>query len=55
MNTLTEGLIFAVLVISVAIGWLLWQRHLNRFEVPNGADQYPAKKNRAENERIAAG
>lgn len=33
MHTQIEGLIFAVLVIPVAIGWLLWQRHMKRFEV----------------------
>ena len=44
MNTLTEDLIFAVLVISVAIGWLLWQRHMNRFEVPNGDKSVPSSE-----------
>ena len=39
-----EDLIFAVLVISVAIGWLLWQRHINRFEVPYGDESIPSSE-----------
>ena len=32
------------LLISVAIGWLLWQRHMNRFEVPNGDKSIPSSE-----------
>ena len=44
MSTLLEGLIFAVLVIPLAIGWLLWQRHVNRFEVPDGDESIPSNE-----------
>ena len=52
MSTFIEGLVFAVLVIPVAIGGLLWQRHMNRFGVLNGDESIPSNE---ENERTAAG
>ena len=44
MTILIEDLVFAVLVILVAIGWLLWQRHMNRFEVPNSDESIPCNE-----------
>lgn len=36
MTSLIDGLTFALLVILVAIGWLLWQRHTKSFGEPDG-------------------
>ena len=44
MSILIEGLFFAVLVILVAIGWLLWQRHISRSEVPDGDVPTPSNE-----------
>ena len=45
MGTHIEGLIFAVLVILAALGWLVWQLYMNRFELPEDNESTPAKKN----------
>ena len=39
MGTQIEGLIFAVLVIPVALGWLIWQRYMNRFDLPEDSKE----------------
>ncbi|MEC8454907.1 MAG: hypothetical protein VXZ01_07890 [Pseudomonadota bacterium] len=44
MGTQIEGLIFAVLVIPAALGWLIWQRHMNRFELPEDNESKLSKK-----------
>ena len=31
-------------MISLAIGWLLWQRHMNRFEVPDSDESKPSNE-----------
>lgn len=44
MGTQIEGLIFAVLVIPAALGWLIWQRYMNRFELPEDDESKPSKE-----------
>jgi len=44
MGTQIEGLIFAVLVIPAALGWLIWQRYMNRFELPEDEESKPSKE-----------
>ena len=44
MGTQIEGLIFAVLVIPAALGWLIWQRYMNRFELPEDNESKLSKK-----------
>ena len=44
MGTQIEGLIFAVLVIPAALGWLIWQRYMNAVNYLKTAIR-PAKKN----------
>ena len=44
MGTQIEGLIFAVLVIPAALGWLIWQRYMNRFELPEDDEPKPSKE-----------
>jgi len=44
MGTQLEGLIFAVLVIPAALGWLMWQRHMNRLEPPEDDESKPSKE-----------
>ena len=44
MGTQIEGLIFAVLVILAALGWLVWQRYMNRFELPEDNESNPSKE-----------
>ena len=42
MGTQIEGLVFAVLVIPVALGWLVWQRYMNRFDLPEDNKSKPS-------------
>ena len=44
MGTQIKGLIFAVLVIPAALGWLIWQRYMNRFELPEDDGSKPSKE-----------
>jgi membrane protein implicated in regulation of membrane protease activity len=44
MGTQIEGLIFALLVIPAALGWLIWQRYMNRFELPEDEESKPSKE-----------
>ena len=44
MGTQIEGLVFAVLVIPAALGWLIWQRYMNRFELPEDDESKPSKE-----------
>ena len=44
MGAQIEGLIFAVLVIPAALGWLIWQRYMNRFELPEDDESKPSKE-----------
>ena len=44
MGTQIEGLIFALLVIPAALGWLIWQRYMNRFELPEDNESKPSKE-----------
>ena len=44
MGTQIEGLIFAVLVIPAALGWLIWQRYMNRFDLPEDNKSKPSKE-----------
>ena len=44
MGTQIEGLIFAVLVIPAALGWLIWQRYMNRFELPKDDESKPSNE-----------
>ena len=44
MGTQIEGLIFAVLVIPAVLGWLIWQRYMNRFELPEDEESKPSKE-----------
>ena len=44
MGTQIEGLIFAVLVIPAALGWLIWQRYMNRIELPEDNESKPSKE-----------
>ena len=44
MGTQIEGLIFAVLVIPAVLGWLIWQRYMNRFELPEDDESTPSKE-----------
>ena len=44
MGTQKEGLIFAVLVIPAALGWLIWQRYMNRAELPEDNESKPRKE-----------
>ena len=44
MGTQIEGSIFAVLVIPAALGWLIWQRYMNRFELPEDDESTPSKE-----------
>jgi len=44
MGTQIEGLIFAVLVIPAALGWLIWQRYMNRFKLPEDEESKPSKE-----------
>ena len=44
MGTQIEGLIFAVLVIPAALGWLIWQRYMNRFELPEDDESKPSNE-----------
>ena len=44
MGTQIEGLIFTVLVIPAALGWLIWQRYMSRFELPEDNESKPSKE-----------
>ncbi len=44
MGTQAKGVIFAVLVIPAALGWLIWQRYMSRFELPEDNESKPSKE-----------
>ena len=44
MGTQIEGLIFAVHLIPQAFRWLIWQRYMTRFELPEDNESKPSKE-----------
>ena len=44
MGTQIEGLKFAVHLIPAALRSLIWQRYMNRFELPEDNESKPSKK-----------